>query len=85
VSRGAWIAILSVGALIGLILGSPYACWEADCGPIREFCSGCDNLLGMTVPDGQSYVGLILVSVLLGGAVGWLVGFAISKLRARSE
>ena len=84
VSRGAWIAILSVSAFVGLILGTPLACWTAECIDPDAICSGCDNLLGMTLESGRSYVGPILISVLLGLAVGWLVGFAISKLRARS-
>jgi len=36
----------------------------------------------MTVESGRSSVGPILVSVLLGLAMGWLAGLAISKLRA---
>lgn len=81
-SRTGRVALLWVGAVVGLILGFPLACWTAECVDPEAICSGCDNLLGMTVESGRSYVGPILVSVLLSLAMGWLVGFAISKLRA---
>jgi hypothetical protein len=85
VSRRAWIAILSVGAIVGLILGIPISCWAAECiDPDGPFCSGCNNLLGMSFQGGgRTDVGPILVSILLGVAVAWLVGAAISKLRSR--
>jgi len=86
VSRRAWITILSVGGIAGLILGTPLSCWEAECPLVAGstcVARGCDNLLGMTVASGHSYVGPILVSILLGVAVGWLAGLAISKLRSR--
>lgn len=82
-SRRARIALLWVGAVGGLILGTPLSCWSAECIDPEAICSGCDNLLGMTVESGRSYVGPILVSVLLGVAVAWLIGVAISKLRSR--
>jgi hypothetical protein len=83
VSRRAWIAILLVGAVVGVILGTPLSCWEAECiDPDGPFCSGC-NLLGMTVASGESYVGPIFVSIQIGVAAGLLAGVAISKLRTR--
>jgi hypothetical protein len=83
VSRTGRIALLWVGAVVGLILGFPIACWEAECIDPDAICSGCDNLPGMTVESGRSYVGPVLISIVLGLAVGWLVGSAISRLRAR--
>jgi len=84
VSRRAWIAILLVGAVVGVILGTPLSCWEAECiDPDGPFCSGCDNLLGMTVASGKSYVGPIFVSIQIGIAAGLLAGLTILKLRSR--
>ena len=67
--RNGRVALLWIGAVVGFILGFPFACWEAECIDPGAICSGCDNLLGMTVESGRSYVGPILVSVLLGLAV----------------
>jgi hypothetical protein len=68
-----------------LILEIPISCWAAECiDPDGPFCSGCNNLLGMrSQGGGRTDVGPILASVLLGVAIAWLIGFGISKLRAR--
>ena len=51
--------------------------------PDGPFCSGCDNLLGMTVASGESSVGPIFVSIQIGIAAGLLAGLTILKLRSR--
>jgi hypothetical protein len=46
--------------------------------------SGCDNLLGMSFEGGRFPLAPIVVTIAVGVAVGWLLGFEVSKLRSRS-
>lgn len=85
-SRRAWITILSVGTVAGLILGTPLMCWAAECvDPSSPTCvgSGCDNLLGMSVPSGESYVQPFLIGIAIGIGAAWLVGRGVTKLHSR--
>jgi len=85
-SRSAWIAVVSTSVFVTLILGFTYSCWDADC-PLAAgdscIASGCDNLLGVSFEGGRFPLTPILVTLLLGLALGGLVGVTISKLRSR--
>jgi len=74
--RVAWILIAAiVGAAIGVVLGGPWSCWQAECPSSAAGCvgSGCDNLLGMTITDtttlGDTYLVAALAGAILFGAV----------------
>jgi len=84
-SRGVRIAIIVASVLVALILGFPYTCGEPDCPvDLDGYCGPtCGNLLGMYFRGGFVPLLPVAVTIVIGLAVGWLVVFAISKLRSR--
>jgi hypothetical protein len=67
-----------------LVFGFPYSCGSPQCEPGADHCGeSCGNLLGMYFRGGFVPLLPVIITIVIGLAVGWLVGLAISKLRSR--
>ena len=83
-SRRARIAIIGASVALALTLGSPYSCGVSEYDPPIDYAGGsCFNLLGMEFRGGFVPLLPVFVTIAIGIAAGWLVTYAISKLRSR--